>query len=532
MAPLELARLRGVVRAGLFHEPATPPRVGRYELLRCVGRGGMGIVYAARDVELGREVAIKLLRPELSGAVEDRRLTAEAQALARLSHPNVIAVFDVGTFEGQRFIAMEYVPGQDLRRWLDAPRTLADVLRVFTAAGRGLHAAHAVGLVHRDFKPDNVLVGDDGRPRVLDFGLARPPDDPGAPALPPALPPAADPRSTVLTVDGQLVGTPAYMAPEQHLGEPADARSDQFSFGVSLYHAVYGVRPFAGDDPRALALSIVRGRVRPATPRYPVPEWLERVLERTLAVDPAQRFASMETLLTVLEARLAVDVPELQALPTRPVVEELDLGSSRAALDAIGLSPTLYKPREPVVISAPGAPALPSDESHEGTPQSLSTRRTLPEVLDEATLEILARELDRLGGRRGKVERLGTCLAWSTRKLEVHVDVTPHGTEILVWRRLAGELRRRMVGWMLLGTWLGCLFMAVVISGLEPIRGALEAVAMVVVFGSLIGGAAMGYRKALRRHVQALPSVRADLEFMADRLVGLARANAPRALPE
>jgi serine/threonine protein kinase len=539
VAPLELARLRGAVRAGLFHEPAVPPRVGRYELLRCIGRGGMGIVYAARDVELGREVAIKLLRPELSGPADDRRLTAEAQALARLSHPNVITVFDVGTFGGQRFIAMEYVPGQDLRRWLDAPRTLADVLRVFAGAGRGLHAAHAVGLVHRDFKPDNVLVGDDGRPRVLDFGLARPPDGPGSlPGRPPALPAAVDVRSTVLTADGQVVGTPAYMAPEQHLGEPADARSDQFSFGVALYHAVYGVRPFAGDDPRTLALSIVRGRVCPATPRYPVPEWLERLLVRTLAVDPAQRFVSMDALLSVVEAKLGVDVPELRALPTRAVIDvvedpEVD-GSSGgiAVLDAIGLSPTWHAPQGPMVVSVTAAPALPSDESHEGLPQSLSTRRTLPEALDEATLEILTRELDRLGGRRGKVERLGTCLAWSTPKLEVHVDVTPRGSEILVWRRLAGELRRRTVGWMLFGTWLGCLFMAVMLASLEPIHGAVaEALSILVVFGSLIGGATMGYRKALGRHARALPSARADLEFVADRLVGLARAN-HRALPE
>jgi serine/threonine protein kinase len=534
MAPLELARLRGAVRAGLFNEPAVPPRVGRYELLRCIGRGGMGIVYAARDVELGREVAIKLLRPELSAGSDDRRLTAEAQALARLSHPNVIAVFDVGTFEGQRFIAMEYVPGQDLRRWLDAPRTLADVLRVFAAAGRGLHAAHAVGLVHRDFKPDNVLVGDDGRPRVLDFGLARPPDGPGAaPGRPPVLPAGIDPRSTILTIDGQVVGTPAYMAPEQHLGEPADARSDQFSFGVALYHAVYGVRPFTGDDPRSLALSIVRGRVRPATPRYPVAEWLERLLVRALSVDAAQRFPSMEALIATLEARLAVDGPELRALPTRAVVEELDGDSSDDVLadrNALALSPTMHAPREPVVIAGAATPARPSEESHEGLITSLSTRRALSEVLDHTTLEILSRELDRLEGRRGKVARLGACMAWSTHKLEVHVDASPRGTEILVWRRLTSDLRRRVVGWMLFGTWLGCLFMAIVLNALEPIRGPIEAVAMFVVFGSLIGGAAMGYRKALGRHTRSLPAARADLEFIADRLVGLARANAPRAL--
>ncbi|MCH9680521.1 MAG: serine/threonine protein kinase [Deltaproteobacteria bacterium] len=297
VAPLELARLRGAVHAGLFGGSAAPPRVGRYELLRCIGRGGMGIVYAARDVELGREVAIKLLRPELSHR-DDERLTSEARALARLSHPNVVSVFDVGTYEEQRFIAMEFVPGQNLRRWLDAPRSLREVLQVFVAAGRGLHAAHEQGLVHRDFKPDNVLVGDDGRPRVLDFGLARPPDVAGAaPVMPPEIPAGVDPLATMLTQAGQVLGTPAYMAPEQHLGEPADARSDQFAFAVALYHAVYGVRPFTGDDPRALALSIVRGRLRPATPRFPVPAWLDDLLVRALSVDPAGRFPTMGELL-------------------------------------------------------------------------------------------------------------------------------------------------------------------------------------------------------------------------------------------
>jgi hypothetical protein len=129
------------------------------------------------------------------------------------------------------------------------------------------------------------------------------------------------------------------------------------------------------------------------------------------------------------------------------------------------------------------------------------------------------------------VERLGTCLAWSTRKLEVHVDVTPGGTEILVWRRLQGELRRRTAGFMLLGCWLGSLFIAVTMGALDPLRGAVEFLAPLIVIGSLVGGAVMGYRKAIGRHARALPSARADLEFVADRLVGLARANA-RALPE
>ncbi|MBK8713216.1 MAG: serine/threonine protein kinase [Deltaproteobacteria bacterium] len=256
IAPLELERLRGSVRAGLFAEPAKPPRLGRYSLLRCIGHGGMGVVYAAHDEELDREVAIKLLRTEIARG-DDQRLAQEARALARLSHPNVVAIYDVGVHDQQRFIAMELVAGLDLRRWLAAPRPLREVLRVFAAAGHGLAAAHAVGLVHRDFKPDNVLVGDDGRPRVLDFGLARPPEraDTATPGKPPVLPTGIDPFATTFTSTGMLLGTPAYMAPEQYLGDPADARSDQFSFAVSLFHAVYGERPFAGEiPPRARAV--------------------------------------------------------------------------------------------------------------------------------------------------------------------------------------------------------------------------------------------------------------------------------------
>jgi hypothetical protein len=255
-----------------------------------------------------------------------------------------------------------------------------------------------------------------------------------------------------------------------------------------------------------------------------------------LAVDPAQRFASMEALLTVLEAKLQAGAPELLALPTRAVVDELEGHSLRSdgivELDSLGISPILDAPSNlPAVVGQAGL-ALPSEEAREGHATSLSTRRTLAGVVDEATIEILTRELDRLEHRRGKVERLGACVAWSTRGLEVHVDVTPQGTEILVWRRLEDQLRRRAVGWTVFGCWLGCMFIAVTLGGMDLAHGALEALVPLVVLGSLIGGSVMGYRKALGRHARALPSERAKLEFIADRLVGLARANAPRALSE
>jgi len=529
LAPLELDRLRGSVRAKLFDRPAELPVVGRYTLLRCIGHGGMGIVYAARDEELGREVAIKLLRTEIARE-DDRHLAQEARALARLSHPNVVGVFDVGMHEGQRFIAMEYVAGDDLRRWLGAPRTLRDVLQVFVAAGRGLHAAHTVGLVHRDFKPDNVLVGDDGRPRVLDFGLARPPDAPGN-ARPPSLPTGLDPLGTALTSAGRVLGTPAYMAPEQYLGEPADARTDQFSFAVALYQAVYGERPFAGDDPQTLALSIVRGRLRPIAPRYAVPEWLEQLLVRALRVDPAQRFPSMDALVAVIQARLELgpDV-ELDAWQTRAMTRE---GS------AVGVPGELVSsdpwtstgardpgPRLPVPVGAavPAELAPPAEGEDGAVITSLSTRRVLPSAITESALTRITRELDRLERTRGRVVRLGTGLTWSTAALEVHVDLDHDGTRILVWRRLKWALRRRVAWSMMLGFFFGALGIGVV-DGIGLLNGGGFEIA--IIFTLLATGAFQGLRVAHERHARALPAQRAHLEFIADRILQLARAPDP-----
>jgi eukaryotic-like serine/threonine-protein kinase len=244
--------------------------LGRYFILDRLGSGGMGIVYAAYDPELDRKVAIKLLRPGRAGAEAGARLLREAQAMARLSHPNVLAVHDVGTFGDQVFVAMELVDGADLRQWLAAsPRSEREVLDVFLKAGRGLAAAHAAGLVHLDFKPANVLVGRDGRVRVADFGLAQ-----------------AEGGE-----ESGGAGTRGYMAPEQLTSQPVDARTDQFSFCVSLYEALYGARPFAPDS----------FEVEDSPPGSRVPIRLRRLLLRGLAPDPAGRFASMDDLLAALE---------------------------------------------------------------------------------------------------------------------------------------------------------------------------------------------------------------------------------------
>ncbi|WP_100793429.1 serine/threonine-protein kinase [Nannocystis exedens] len=275
-------------------------RVGRYTVLHLVGAGAMGSVYAAYDPELDRRVALKLVHHGLlAGAAREAaaaRLLREAQALARLSDPNVITVFDAGRFEGQVFLAMEFVEGGTLRQWLASERrTPEQIVAMFVAAGRGLAALHGAGLVHRDFKPDNVLVGGDGRVRVSDFGLVR-----VAAAATVSVEETFDPARPLpsggeaMTRTGALLGTPAYMAPEVWQGAPADARSDQFAFCVALYEALQGARPFT---PAALAGG-APGLVPARDDR--IPAGLRAPLATGLARAPERRHASMTALLDAL----------------------------------------------------------------------------------------------------------------------------------------------------------------------------------------------------------------------------------------
>jgi tetratricopeptide (TPR) repeat protein len=307
--------------------------IDRFVVLGLVGRGGMGEVYAAYDPELDRKVAIKLLRARGDAADGKTRLLREAQAIAKLQHPSVVVVYDVGTFGESIFIAMEFVEGRTVGGWLHAaPRSRREILDVYLAAGRGLAAAHAAGLVHRDFKPDNVMVTSDGQVRVMDFGLARHVDEaPEAPPLPVSpspsgeelaetFDPAFDPEATAdlrkstarasasgkylsikLTQTGAMLGTPAYMAPEQFASRPTDARTDQFSFCVALYEALYGERPFQGDTIVALMTSVTTGAVRAPPAKASVPGWLRRILLRGLQTEPQARFSSMTALLAALQ---------------------------------------------------------------------------------------------------------------------------------------------------------------------------------------------------------------------------------------
>ena len=275
-------------------------QVGRYVIVREIGAGGMGVVYAARDPELERMVAVKVLRGDSDPRTE-ARLRREAQAMAQLAHPNVVAVYDVGAFDERMFIAMEYVAGETLARWIGAPRSRREILDAYCAAGRGLAAAHAAGLVHRDFKPENVLIGDDGRVRVGDFGLALcidGGDAPGGVAVGWDTNAATSPAR--LTASGTLLGTPCYIAPELYDGGEADARSDQFSFCVALFVTLYGELPFNGDTLGSFAANVRSSSLHDprGTPR--VSRRIRRAIKRGLATDPASRFASLDELLDEL----------------------------------------------------------------------------------------------------------------------------------------------------------------------------------------------------------------------------------------
>jgi predicted Ser/Thr protein kinase len=305
--PSDAARIRG-------HS------LGRYLLLDLLGQGGMGSVYLAYDAELDRKVAVKVLKASLGGPGGSQdaqaRLLREAQALARVSHRNVVAVHDVGVVDDRVFVAMELIEGETLGAWAKKPRRWRELVAMYLEAGRGLAAVHAAGLVHRDFKPENVLVGRNGRVCVTDFGLARLSLDAAPLPLTPSTPPTW--LESPLTQTGTVMGTPFYMSPEQHQGLVPDARSDQFSFCAALYRPLFGVPPF---EPRALAAAALEAAtviesprrsgapralsvlIRDPPPVRGLPSRIRRALLRGLSFFPDDRFPSMEALLAELTPR-------------------------------------------------------------------------------------------------------------------------------------------------------------------------------------------------------------------------------------
>ncbi|HUQ02901.1 MAG TPA: serine/threonine-protein kinase [Kofleriaceae bacterium] len=283
-------------------DEAEDAHYGRFISLGVIGQGGMGVVLRAHDPELDRNVAIKVLAPALFGARDpssDQRLQREAQAMAKLSHPNVVHVYEMGRAGSSSFIAMELVEGSTLRRWLtDRSRPWRDVVAAFIACGRGLEAAHDAGLVHRDFKPENVLIGADQRPRVTDFGLVATGVTFDSADLGDGSPISG------LTVRGAVIGTPMYMSPEQWMSKDVDARTDQFAFCVALWEGVYGERPFSGRTSNEVRDNVLAGKLRDVPDGKDakrVPRWLEATLRRGLAVNRDDRWPSMTALLAQLD---------------------------------------------------------------------------------------------------------------------------------------------------------------------------------------------------------------------------------------
>jgi serine/threonine protein kinase/tetratricopeptide (TPR) repeat protein len=445
--------LRDSIKARLFPamtggvepdiEGSGTPKIARFTVLRRIGEGGMGVVFAAYDEELDRKLAIKLLRSKHRSDDRSRaRLLREAQALARLSHPNVVGVHEVGEWRGEVYLAMEFVPGETLRRWLVRPRPWLEIVDVLIQAGRGLQAAHEAGLIHRDFKPDNVMVGEDRRVRVLDFGLVRASEDSSAhderAERPEDVATVLHPLALSLTRVGSLLGTPIYMSPEQHVGAPATASGDQFSFCVTAFEALFGRRPFVGDSLIALIEAARDGQIQAVPKDSRVARRVREAVLRGLAADPAQRWPSMAALLAELDAgrgRRAGSWPLLAAAGTGAILAgvlaaswpEAEVAPTCASVDASALAGTWDPARRQQIEQAMLATGL---------PHAASSFAVLANALDVWTGEWVAT------GRRSceathvhavqssaVLERQQACLRGQVRRvdglLEVFADVDP-----------------------------------------------------------------------------------------------------------
>ncbi|MEZ4448683.1 MAG: serine/threonine-protein kinase [Nannocystaceae bacterium] len=391
--------VRQSVRRRLFGEVRESTRIGRYIVQGHLGSGGMGSVYRAYDSKLRRTVAIKLLhrgveKPQ-SRERRRRRLLREAQGLARISHKHVVQVHDVDTHGDQLFLVMDYVEGQTLKQWLDeGRRPWREVVEIFRQAGEGLAAAHAAGLIHRDFKPSNVLLGPEAQAKVIDFGLVRVDELTTSGSGEDSTFSSHDEHDGLgehgegegeggeadldLTAPGAVIGTLAYIAPEVFAGRPADARSDIFSFCVALFEALYGLRPFQAESRDLLICQIIDGRVQPAPSGRRVPRWLHRVCLRGLETDPARRFPSMNALLAELSPRSRIRrrlIPMAAGLLAATV-------ASVAIAGVFGPAPTCAGAAEAAqVYTVDHAKALAARVRGSGAPDAEATWRRLDRAL-------------------------------------------------------------------------------------------------------------------------------------------------------
>ncbi|MDI3288937.1 serine/threonine-protein kinase [Polyangium sp. 15x6] len=319
----------------------------RYVIESLLGEGGMGEVYRAEDTRLRRKIALKVLRrgDEADSDTWGRavaRMLREARAVAALSHPGIVAIYDVGEQDGAPFIAMELVLGRPLRALVGGDEPLGTRLRILLEIARALSAAHQAGLVHRDVKPENVVVRADGAVKVLDFGIARKLARTSADPLGPT----ADGALSTMTAEGALVGTPAYMAPEQLRGEEIDARADQFAWGVVAYELLAGKLPFRSDRG---AVSLMASILSDEPPRLTsVPDGVWQILARALAKEPEDRFASMDEVAQNLH--VFVTAEDTRTITSRRNVVLVSTGDTRAPVAAS--IPPATPPRRPWVIAA------------------------------------------------------------------------------------------------------------------------------------------------------------------------------------
>jgi hypothetical protein len=371
----------------------------RFQLLEPLGIGGMGVVYTAFDTKLQRKVAVKRLRELAAAATADKRrarFLREAQLLASLSHPNVLTVHDVGGVDPELYVVMELVDGWPMSRWISEATPRPDwrrILDLYLQVGRGLSAAHQLGVVHRDVKPENILVARNGRVLIGDFGLAGLAEGAGATPDPSA-------PTTELTQTGAVLGTPAYMAPEQHDGKPADALSDQFSFCVSLHESLHGRRPFPGRTAAEIAAAVRAGQ-SPAGGDG-IPREIDRVIARGLAVQPALRHPSMDALLAAL-ARAA------ERRPLKPVLAAGAIGVVLATTATVAIVGTHRRTQPPAIVDA-----VPEATHEAAIAPPVFARAAEPEAPSPT-----ARPHDRRDAAARKAAAQARALAWAQHHPEI-----------------------------------------------------------------------------------------------------------------